>query len=219
MSLGVAIGVALGTAGYASLIEGSAAQGFAPDRSSAVTACRPQGEQPAEPEPDRTSEPAPEATRAAEPPVPELPPAPAPEPAPEGGPPAAAPSEQPATSEPEPDPDRGPPPTETAPELPLPRFPGSFVMDTRARWDEDKASWLLVHALRVPASLDQVEGFYAKALEEAGMAVQMLGRTLEQGVTRSILRGRSSTAHVQISLERPADQLQTRIRLIWRQWN
>ena len=193
MSLGLAIGVAAGMLGYASLIEGRAAEAFAPqERSSAVTACPAPDEQAVEPEPlaesDCIIEPAHEQARVAEPPPPE--------PAPEVTPPVAV-----------------------APELPLPRFPGSVVMDTRARWDEDKSSWLLVHALRVPASLSQVEGFYAKALEGAGMAVQMLGRTIEQGATRSILRGRSPTAHVQISLERPEDQLQTRIRLIWRQWN
>lgn len=103
--------------------------------------------------------------------------------------------------------------------MPVPGMPGRRKLFTDERRDEGDRSWLLVETSDVPVDRQRAIQFYEKAIVELDMKLIRLGDEDDDGAVRSTLRGRSTKAHVQISLRQSPGELLTRVRVLWRAWD
>jgi hypothetical protein len=107
------------------------------------------------------------------------------------------------------------PPT-PAPKIPLSRLPGTRTLRTSERFDAEIPAWVLTHSLQVPAGAAQVESFYRKALEDAGLKVSAFVEPVtDRWAVRVTVRGRGRRDKVQVSIRQPSGEMRTTARIIW----
>lgn len=103
------------------------------------------------------------------------------------------------------------------PTLTLPRMPGTNQLRAGTKWDETREAWALTFAYEIPATRPQVGTFYRKVLLDAGMEVtRSEGAPDEEGAVPLYLKGRVSGQHAHVTVRQSVDQLETRVRVIWR---
>lgn len=103
------------------------------------------------------------------------------------------------------------------PTLTLPRMPGTNQLRAGTKWDETREAWALTFAYEIPATRPQVSTFYRKVLADAGMTVTTSeGAPDEEGALPLYLKGRILGQHAHITVRQSVDQLETRVRVIWR---
>ncbi len=104
-----------------------------------------------------------------------------------------------------------------APEIPITPLPGSKFLRRSAEFDDDKNAWVLIQTVRVVAPAYQVQGYYEKALEEAGIRVRAVQEPPNDKFKhRATINGRAGGNVVQISVRQEAAQMRTTARIIWR---
>jgi hypothetical protein len=107
-------------------------------------------------------------------------------------------------------------PSTPAPKIPLSRLPGTRTLRTSQRFDAEIPAWVLTHSLQVPAGAAQVESFYRKALENAGLKVSAFVEPVtDRWAVRVTVRGRGRRDKVQVSIRQPSGEMRTTARIIW----
>ncbi len=97
-------------------------------------------------------------------------------------------------------------------------MPGTNQLRAGAKWDPTGEAWVLTRAYEIPAAQRQVATFYRKVLDDAQMEVSVVqGAPDGQGGAPVFLKGRASGhQHAHITIRQEVDELQTRVRVIWR---
>lgn len=116
-------------------------------------------------------------------------------------------------------PEAAPTPPGDAPDFPLPRMPGCNKLSSLEKFDFDKRAWVLTRAYEAPASTDLIVRFYRKALRDLDLELsEGKGAPAEDGSVRVFVKGRKDGAAAQVSIRQVPGEFDSRVRVIWRQW-